>query len=97
MAAFLPVQGLLGTGGTFEADLNLVLQFLTGGALLVAGALLARRKRYTAHGICQTTVLLFNLGMIGLVTWPSFQQQVTPALQRASISGIARRPQFMRF
>jgi hypothetical protein len=96
MAAFLPIQGLLGTGGTFEADLNLVLQFLMGGAL-VAGALLARRKRYTAHGICQTTVLLLNLGIIGLVTWPSFQQQVTPALQRASINSITRRPQFMRF
>lgn len=81
MAAFLPIRGLLGTGGTFEADLNLVLQFLMGGAL-VAGALLARRKRYTAHGICQTTVLLLNLGIIGLVMWPSFQQQVAPALPK---------------
>jgi len=27
-------------------------------------------------------VLLLNLGMIGLVMWPSFQQQVTPALPK---------------
>jgi hypothetical protein len=70
MAAFLPIQGFLGTGGTFETDQNLVLQFIMGGAS-VAGALLARRKRYAVHGICQTTVLLLNLGMIGLVMWPS--------------------------
>ena len=50
------------------------------GVALIAGALLAKRKRYAAHGICQTTVLLLNLGMIGLMMWPSFQQQVRPAL-----------------
>jgi Ca2+/H+ antiporter len=49
------------------------------GVALVAGALLAKRKRYVAHGICQTTVLLLNLGMIALVMWPSFQHQVRPA------------------
>ena len=62
-----------------EADLNLIVQVVMGVAL-IAGALLAKRKRYAAHGICQTTLLLLNLGMIGLVMWPSFQQQVRPAL-----------------
>ena len=76
--AIFPINGFLGTGATFEADLNLVVQVVMGVALVV-GALLAKRKRYAAHGICQTTVLL-NLGMIGLVMWPSFQQQVRPAL-----------------
>ncbi len=79
MLAFFPIKGFLGTGATFEADLNLVVQVLMGVAL-IAGSLLAKRKRYTAHGICQTTVLLLNLLMIGLVMWPSFQQQVRPAL-----------------
>jgi hypothetical protein len=37
-------------------------------------------KRYRAHGICQTTVLLLNLLMIVLVMGPSFQRQVKPAL-----------------
>jgi uncharacterized membrane protein YozB (DUF420 family) len=74
-------KGFLGTGATFGADFNLVVQLLMGLALL-AGALLARHKRYRAHGICQTTVLLLNLLMIGLVMWPSFQQQVRPALYK---------------
>jgi uncharacterized membrane protein YozB (DUF420 family) len=76
--AIFPINGSLGTGATFEADLNLVVQVVMGVAL-VAGALLAKRKRYVAHGICQTTVLLLNLGMIALVMWPSFQHQVRPA------------------
>ena len=79
MLTFFPVKGFLGTGATFEADLNLVVQVVMGLAL-IAGSRLAKRKRYAAHGICQTTVLLLNLGMIGLVMWPSFQQQVKPGL-----------------
>ena len=79
MLAFFSAKGFLGTGATFEADLNLVVQVVMGLAL-IAGSFLAKRKRYAAHGICQTTVLLLNLGMSCLVMWPSFQQQVKPAL-----------------
>ena len=75
------MNGFLGTGATFAADLNLVVQFIMGTAL-IAGSVLAKRKRYRAHGICQTTVLLSNLLMIGLVMWPSFQQQVKPAMSK---------------
>jgi uncharacterized membrane protein YozB (DUF420 family) len=75
------MKGFLGTGAPFGADLTLVVQLLMGLAL-IAGVLLAKQKRYTAHGICQTTVLLLNLLMIGLVMWPSFQQQVKPALSK---------------
>ena len=78
----LPVRGFLGTGATFEADLNLVVQ-LAMAVALVAGVLLAKQKRYRAHGICQTTVLLLNLLMIALVMWPSFRRQVTPRFARA--------------
>ena len=81
MLAFIPVKGFLGTGATFGADLNLVVQLIMGVALL-GGAVLAKQKRYTAHGICQTTVLLLNVVMIGSVMWPSFEQQVKPALAR---------------
>jgi len=77
----LPVNGFFGTGATFEADVNLVVQLLMAGAL-IAGVVLARRKRYRAHGICQTTVLLLNLSMIGLVMWPSFRRQVNPSLPK---------------
>jgi len=73
----LPVKGFLGTGATFEADVNLVVQLMMGVAL-VAGVVLAKQQRYRAHGICQTTVLLLNLLVIGLVMWPSFRRQVSP-------------------
>src|SRR6266705_7065006 len=73
------MKGFLGTGATFGADFNLVVQLIMGTALL-AGAHLAKQKRYKAHAICQTTVLLLNLLMIGLVMWPSFRRQVNPRL-----------------
>jgi Ca2+/H+ antiporter len=75
------MKGFLGTGATFGADLNLVVQLIMGVALAM-GAVLARQRRYRTHGICHTTVLLLNLLMIGLVMWPSFQQQVKPALSK---------------
>lgn len=81
MSVSLPINGFLGTGATFEADLNLVVQIVMEAALM-AGLLLAKRKRYTAHGICQTAVLVLNLLMIALIMWPSFQHQVRPALPR---------------
>jgi uncharacterized membrane protein YozB (DUF420 family) len=79
--ASFPINGFLGTGATLGADLNLVVQVAMGLAL-IAGYLLAKRKRFAAHGVCQTTVLLLNLGMIGLVMCPSFEQQVRPALPK---------------
>ena len=82
MLVFFPMKGFLGTGAPFGADLNLVAQLVMGIAL-IAGALLAKYKHYRAHGICQTSVLLLNLLMIGLVMWPSFQQQVKPVLSKA--------------
>jgi uncharacterized membrane protein YozB (DUF420 family) len=69
----------LGTG--LKANLNLVSQVAMGAAL-IGGAFLARRKRYTAHGICQTAVLLLNLIAIALVMWPSFHAQVMPVLPK---------------
>src|SRR5437870_2180440 len=74
------MEGFLGTGATFKADLNLLVQLIMGVAL-IAGARLAKQKRYKAHGICQTTVLLLNLLMIGLVMWPSFRH-VRPTIPR---------------
>ena len=81
MLSFFPIQGFFGTGATFAADFNLVVQIIMGAALIV-GWFLAKRQRYRAHGICQTTVLLLNLLMIGLVMWPSFQQQAKPDLSK---------------
>src|SRR5438552_14570704 len=79
---FLAMKGFIGTGSTFRANLNLVVQLIMGTAL-VAGAFLAKQKRYRAHGICQTTVLLLNLWMIGLVMWPTFRRQVNPTFPKS--------------
>ena len=82
MLPFPQMKGFLGTGATFAADLNLVVQLVMGAALLVGG-LLAKQKRYAARGVCQTTVQLPNLLIIALVMWPSFHQQVGPVFPRA--------------
>jgi uncharacterized membrane protein YozB (DUF420 family) len=71
------LQGFLGTQAGFGADINLLIQIMMGAALVV-GAFLARKKRYSAHGVCQAAVLLLNLVLIFSVMWPSFQSQVLP-------------------
>jgi uncharacterized membrane protein YozB (DUF420 family) len=73
--------GFLGTGAPFAADVNLIAQLAMGVALL-AGAWLARRKRYTSHGICQASVLLLNLVPVIAFMWPSFHGRVLPRLPR---------------
>lgn len=73
------MQGFLGTGATFRADLNLVIQLAMGLALLV-GTWLARRKQFTAHKYCQSSVMALNLVMIFLIMAPSFHRQVKPEI-----------------
>src|SRR5437899_11288476 len=84
------MRGFLGTGATLNADLNLLVQLTMGVALLV-GMFLARRNRFTAHGICQATVMLLNLAMIGLIMWPSFRGVIPqlPAGRGGSDYGLA--------
>jgi hypothetical protein len=73
------MKGFLGAWASFSADLNLVIRIAMGVALL-GGTLLARAKRYTAHGICQAAVLILNVPMIALVMWPSLRSRVLPKL-----------------
>lgn len=82
MTPLFRVQGFLGTGAPFVADLNLVIQLILGTAL-IAGVFLAKYKCYRAHGVCQVTVLLVNLLMIASVMWPSFHEQLMPHLPKA--------------
>jgi len=72
---------ILGSGAPAEADANLILQVAMGAALL-AGALLARMKRYKPHAICQTAVLLINAVAIAWMMWPSFQYTVLPHVHK---------------
>jgi plastocyanin len=71
------MEGFLGTGASRSADLNLVLHFIMAFALL-GGMYLARRQRFTAHGICQSSVMIVNLVLIARVMGPSFLRQVAP-------------------
>ncbi|HKP84626.1 MAG TPA: DUF420 domain-containing protein [Blastocatellia bacterium] len=73
------MNGFLGTGATFRADLNLVVQIAMGLALLV-GMFLARKKNFRAHKYCQSSVMALNLLMIFLIMAPSFHRQVEPQL-----------------
>jgi uncharacterized membrane protein YozB (DUF420 family) len=75
------MNGFLSTGASLKANLNLVSQ-LAMGVALIGGALFARAKRFTAHGICQSAVLLLNLIVIAFFMWPSFHGQVLPALPK---------------
>jgi uncharacterized membrane protein YozB (DUF420 family) len=75
------MNAFLRSGAGLKANFNLVSQ-LAMGIALIGGGLLARAKHYTAHGICQSAVLLLNLIMIAVVMWPSFYGQVLPVLPR---------------
>jgi uncharacterized membrane protein YozB (DUF420 family) len=75
------VEGILGTHAGYRTDLNLTIQVLMGVALIL-GAFLARAKRFMAHGICQSAVLVLNLAMICFLMWPSFYLDVLPRLPK---------------
>jgi uncharacterized membrane protein YozB (DUF420 family) len=71
--------GFWGTPAGFGADLNLTIQLIMGLAL-IGGAFMARAKRYAAHGVCMTTVLVLNLVPTAVVMLPSFGKLVLPQL-----------------
>jgi plastocyanin/uncharacterized membrane protein YozB (DUF420 family) len=73
------MNGFLGTDATFYADLNLIVQIAMGLALLY-GMMLARKKNFQTHKICQSSVMILNLVMIFLVMSPSFHRQVQPQI-----------------
>jgi short chain dehydrogenase len=70
------MHGFLGTGATFWADLTLVQDRhghgITGGHRVGTAP--------TLPCLCQSSVVLLNVVMIGLVTLPSFRRQVAPHL-----------------
>ena len=70
-------EGFLGTAAPFCAGVVLLLETVMWIALL-AGAVLARRKRFRLHAWCQSTVVLLNLVVVALIMVPSFQSHVSP-------------------
>lgn len=86
------MNGFLGTGAIGRADLNLVLQLLMGIALLL-GMWLARRQRFRAHALCQSSVMLLNLLLIASIMLPAFRLQTLPrlatSLHKADVAAAA--------
>ncbi len=69
--------GFLGTAAPFSSDLTAIVEIGMGLALL-AGMVLARRRRYRAHAWCQSAVVLLNLVAITLTMTPSFRRSFLP-------------------
>jgi uncharacterized membrane protein YozB (DUF420 family) len=61
------------------ANAVLVLELVMGLAL-VSGAILARRRHYRAHAICQSSVVVLNLGIVVCFMMPSFHSAVLPGI-----------------
>lgn len=73
---------ILRSAAPWQADLTLLIEAVMGIALL-AGAVLARRRRYRAHAWCQSAVVLLNLVVIGFAMAPSFYIQLAPKIPQA--------------
>ena len=72
-------EGFLGTAAPRYADLVLLLEIGMGLGLL-AGALLARMRRFQAHALCQSVIVLLNFVVIVLVMIPSFRSDLSPRI-----------------
>jgi uncharacterized membrane protein YozB (DUF420 family) len=72
-------RGLFRTAAPLSSDLTLIVELMMGLAL-VAGMLLARRRRYRAHARCQSAVVLLNPVAITLTMAPSFWRSFAPPL-----------------
>ena len=75
---YSPLSGL-STAAPPHANLILLLELVMGVGLL-AGALLARLKRFTQHAWCQSVIVLVNLLLIVLTMVPSFRAHVAPRI-----------------
>jgi uncharacterized membrane protein YozB (DUF420 family) len=80
-------EGFLGRGAPYGADLNVLLQVAVG-LLLLVGMGLARRGRYQAHGICQSTA--FGLSLVMTILWmiPAFHAIHADSLGRALVNRV---------
>jgi uncharacterized membrane protein YozB (DUF420 family) len=72
-------EGFLGTAARSSVDLTLLLELGMGFGLLF-GALLARKRHFRLHALCQSAIVLLNLALIVLTMIPSFRLQVRPGL-----------------
>jgi hypothetical protein len=69
----------LATAAPSYANAILLLELVMGVGLL-AGAVLARLKRFSQHAWCQSVIVLVNLSLIVLTMLPSFRAHVAPRI-----------------
>jgi len=50
------------------------------GVGLLAGAWLARKRRFRKHACCQSIIVLLNLAVIAVMMAPSFRAHVSPRI-----------------
>lgn len=67
------------TAAPRAADIVLVLEIAMGVGLL-AGAQLARKRRFRQHAWCQSTIVLLNLAVVVVMMIPSFRVYVLPKI-----------------
>jgi uncharacterized membrane protein YozB (DUF420 family) len=79
--------GFLLSTSTLGGDLNLIVQLLLGVTLL-AGAHLAQRGLYGAHGACQTTALALTLLLT--IAWmaPAFRDVYEGSIERGVVNRV---------
>ena len=80
-ATQLPVNGFLAAGAPFAAEVSFIVQLALGGAL-IAGLILAKKKRYRAHSACQNDSSAAQLGNDWVRDVASFRLQIAPRLPR---------------
>ncbi len=75
------MHGILQSAAPLASDCVLLSEIAMGLAL-IAGGVLARRRRYRAHAWCQSAVVLLNLVLVATFMVPSFGRGVAPGLFR---------------
>jgi uncharacterized membrane protein YozB (DUF420 family) len=72
-------EAFLETAAPRAADLVLALEIAMGAGLL-AGARLARKRRFRQHAWCQSAIVLLNLAVVVVMMIPSFRVHVLPRI-----------------
>lgn len=73
------MNNLLGTNAPIMANVSLVVSIVVV-VLLTIGVVLARRRRYTAHGWVQTSAVVLNIVLVLLVMAGSYVKAVAPGV-----------------
>jgi len=74
------VHGLIPESATPSAANVALAVELVMGAALTGGPILARRKQFKGHAVCQTAVVLLNFAAIATFMAPPFRHGIVPEI-----------------